>query len=159
MAKSNKNVTSVVDFKNIEVSSSAFKNGEFIPAKYTCEGENISPELSIKNIPQNTKSLALIVDDPDAPLRTWVHWIIWNMPVTHHIKENDVHGEEGLNDFQIHRYSGPCPPKGVHHYFFKVYALDDLLDLSGNITKRELEKAMSDHIIGFGELVGLYKRK
>ncbi|HVX25056.1 MAG TPA: YbhB/YbcL family Raf kinase inhibitor-like protein [Parafilimonas sp.] len=159
MAKSNKNVTSVVDFKNIEVSSSAFKNGEFIPAKYTCEGENISPELSIKNIPQNTKSLALIVDDPDAPLRTWVHWIIWNIPVTHHIKENDVHGKEGLNDFQIHRYSGPCPPKGVHHYFFKVYALDDLLDLPGNIRKGELEKAMSDHIIGFGELVGLYKRK
>lgn len=159
MAKSPKDIIGVIDFKNLKVSSPAFKNDEFIPAKYTCDGENISPVLNIEGIPQNSKSLAIIVDDPDAPLGTWVHWVVWNIPVTHHIKENIVHGEEGLNDFQIHKYSGPCPPKGVHRYFFKVYALDDLLALPGNTTKYELEKAMSEHIIGFGELIGLYKRK
>lgn len=159
MSKSNKNITSVVDFKKMEVSSPAFKDDSFIPAKFTCDGENVSPELNIDDIPQNAKSLAIIVDDPDAPLGTWVHWVVWNIPVTHHIKESSVHGEEGLNDFQIHKYNGPCPPKGVHHYFFKVYALNDLLELPPNTTKYALEKAMSEHILGFGELVGLYKRK
>lgn len=143
----------------MEVNSPAFESEGFIPSKYTCDGENVNPALDIENIPLATKSLAIIVDDPDAPLGTWVHWVVWNVPVTHHIKENTVHGEEGLNDFQMHKYRGPCPPKGVHHYFFKVYALNDLLDLPFNTTKRELEKVMSEHIIGFGELVGLYKRK
>lgn len=153
------NIISVVDFKKMKVSSPAFADDSFIPAKYTCDGENVSPQLNIENIPRNAKSLAIIVDDPDAPLGTWVHWVSWNIPVTRQIKEGGVHGEEGLNDFQIHRYSGPCPPKGIHHYFFKVYALDALLELPGNTTKYELEKAMSEHIIGFGELVGLYERK
>ena len=87
-----------------------------------------------------------------------MHWVIWDIPVTHHIKENEVYGTQGLNDFQQHRYSGPCPPSGTHSYYFKVYALDALLDLPANTKKLQLEKAMSEHIIAFGELIGLYKR-
>lgn len=158
MSMSDKNVTSVASFREIEVSSPAFKNDGFIPAKYTCDDGNISPALNIDNIPAEAKSLAIIVDDPDAPHGTWVHWVVWNIPVTHHIKENVVHGKEGLNDFRVHNYNGPCPPKSVHRYFFKVYALDDLLNLPDNTTKYELEKAMSGHVVGFGELVGLYER-
>ena len=159
MAKSHKEVISVADFKQLNVSSPAFKDADFIPTKYTCDGQNVNPSLDIGKIPAEAKSLAIIADDPDAPLGTWVHWVAWNIPVTHHIKENDVHGEEGLNDFQTRGYRGPCPPSGIHQYFFKVYALDDLLALPGHTTKYQLEKAMSEHIIGFGELVGLYKRK
>jgi Raf kinase inhibitor-like YbhB/YbcL family protein len=88
-----------------------------------------------------------------------VHWIVCNIPVTHHIKENEIHGIEGINDFQQHHYGGPCPPLGTHRYFFKVYALDALLDLTASTTKLQLERMMSEHIIGFGELVALYKRK
>lgn len=159
MAKSHKDVFGVIDFRTMKVSSPAFKSNGFIPAKYTCDGENINPALNVEGIPEKTKCLAIIMDDPDAPLGTWVHWVAWNIPVTHHIKENDLHGEEGLNDFQTRNYSGPCPPNGAHHYFFKVYALDDLLTLPGSATKHLLEKAMSEHIMAFGELVGLYKRK
>jgi len=130
-----------------------------IPATYTCEGENISPPLELAQIPTEAKSLVLIVDDPDAPGKTWVHWLVWNLPVTHHIKENEVHGTEGINDGQKHHYIRPCPPSGTHRYFFKVYALNSLLDLPANTDKTQLEKAMSKHIIGFGELIGLYKKR
>jgi Raf kinase inhibitor-like YbhB/YbcL family protein len=154
-----KHIEKAIDYKQIKVSSTAFKPDELIPAKYTCDGEDISPPLDIKDIPEEAKCLALIVDDPDAPISTWVHWVVWNIPVTHHIKENDVHGVEGMNDFIQHRYGGPCPPSGTHRYFFKIYALDALLDLPRNTKKIQLEKAMSEHIIGFGELIGLYERK
>jgi Raf kinase inhibitor-like YbhB/YbcL family protein len=147
-----------VDYKQLTVTSTAFANEGMIPLKYTCDGENISPPLDIKDIPEEATCLVLIVDDPDAPINTWVHWIVWNIPVTHHIKENEIHGIEGLNDFQQHHYGGPCPPSGIHHYFFKVYALNSLLDLHVNTKKAELEKKMSEHIIAFGELIGLYKR-
>jgi Raf kinase inhibitor-like YbhB/YbcL family protein len=153
-----KHIDKAVDYKQIDISSTAFKNGEMIPAKYTCDGINVNPPLDIKDIPEETKCLVLIADDPDAPIGTWVHWIVWNIPVTHHIKENSVHGVEGLNDFQQHRYGGPCPPSGTHRYFFKIYALNALLDLPANTKKVKLEKAMSEHIIGFGELIGLYVR-
>ena len=153
-----KDATIAIDYKQLKISSTAFQNGEMIPSKYTCDGINISPPLEIENIPKEAKCLAIIVDDPDAPIAVWVHWIVWNIPVTHHMKENKVHGEEGLNDFQNHCYMGPCPPSGTHRYFFKIYALDTLLSLPSNTRKRELEKAISEHIIGFGELVGLYKR-
>lgn len=153
-----KHIEKAVDYKQLDISSSAFSAQGMIPAKYTCDGENVNPPLDIEHIPEEAKCLALIVDDPDAPVNTWVHWLVWNIPVTHHIKENKVHGTEGLNDFQQQHYSGPCPPSGTHRYFFKVYALDALLDLPANTKKAELEKAMSLHIIGFGELIGLYTR-
>jgi Raf kinase inhibitor-like YbhB/YbcL family protein len=153
-----KHIEKAIDYKQLDISSTAFKAGEMIPAKYTCDGANINPPLDIKNIPEEAKCLALIADDPDAPIGTWVHWVVWNIPVTRHIKEDKVHGVEGINDFQKHHYGGPCPPSGTHRYFFKVYALDALLDLPDSTKKFQLEKAMSEHLIAFGELIGLYKR-
>ena len=155
----NEAATTAVDYKRIKVSSSAFEDNGMIPAKYTCEGENISPPIDIDHVPEDAISLVLIVDDPDAPKKTWVHWIVWNIPITHHIKENEIHGVEGLTDFQKNQYGGPCPPSGTHRYFFKVYALNQLLDLPPSTDKLALEKAMSEYIIGFGELIGLYKKK
>ncbi len=151
--------TRAIDYKQLKVSSSAFAHEGAIPIKYTCDGENINPPLDVKDIPEEAKCLVLIVDDPDAPIATWVHWIVWNIPVTHHIKENEIHGVQGFNDFQQHHYGGPCPPSGTHRYFFKVYALDALLDLPATAKKIQLERAMSEYIIAFGELIGLYKRK
>jgi len=130
-----------------------------IPSTYTCEGNDINPPLDIGGIPDKAHSLVLIVDDPDAPGKTWVHWLVWNIPITHHIKENSVPGEQGWNDFKRIAWGGPCPPSGTHRYFFKVYALDTLLELSSKTTKKELEQAMGEHILAFGELVGVYKRK
>ena len=153
-----KHIEKAVGYKHLNISSTVFKEDDMIPPKYTCEGANVNPPLDIISIPEDAKCLVLIVDDPDAPKGTWVHWVVWNIPVTHHVKENHVPGKEGVNDFQQHRYGGPCPPSGTHRYFFKVYALDTLLDLPANTKKTELEKAMSEHIIGFGELIGLYKR-
>lgn len=147
---------SSVLIKTIEVSSKAFKSGGLIPEKYTCDGQNINPPLDISGMPYDTKTLVLIVDDPDAPVGTWVHWLVWNIPVSRHLKENKVHGIEGVNDFQQHHYAGPCPPSGTHRYYFKIYALDDELDLPAHTNKFELEKAIKDHILGYGELVGIY---
>ncbi|MDP4283689.1 MAG: YbhB/YbcL family Raf kinase inhibitor-like protein [Bacteroidota bacterium] len=155
----NPDITSAIDYKELYISSIAFQNNGMIPLKYTCDGSNINPPLNIENIPEEAKSLTLIVDDPDAPIGTWVHWVVWNIPVTHQIKENEIHGTEGLNDFQQHHYAGPCPPpSGTHRYFFKVYALNALLDLPSGTKKPQLEKAMSEYIIAFGELIGFYKR-
>lgn len=147
-----------IDFKLLKVTSAAFGEKEFIPVKYTCDGINVNPPLDVTHIPEESKCLVIIADDPDAPGGTWVHWLQWNIPITHHIKEGDVHGVEGFNDFRQHHYGGPCPPSGTHRYFFKVYALDTLLDLPVSTTKLQLEKAMSKHIIAFGELIGLYSR-
>jgi hypothetical protein len=146
------------DIRTLNVTSEAFAPYTSIPKKYTCDGENVNPPLTIGNIPKETKSLALIVDDPDAPIRTWVHWIVWNIPPSKKIKEKCIPGIEGINDFRQHHYGAPCPPSGTHHYHFKVYALNDMLDLKKDLTRHELEKAMSPHIIAFGELVGLYKK-
>lgn len=147
-----------VDYKLLKISSAVFKADGMIPPQFTCDGENVNPPLDIKDIPEEAKCLALIVDDPDAPGGTWAHWIVWNIPVTHHIKENHIQGIEGRNDFHKNKYGGPCPPSGIHRYFFKVYALDALLDLPLNSDKAKLERTMSEHIIGFGELIGLYKK-
>jgi Raf kinase inhibitor-like YbhB/YbcL family protein len=103
--------------------------------------------------------LAIIVDDPDAPIGTWSHWLTWNIPITHTVRENHQHGEEGLNDFLENRYDGPCPHAGLHHYHFKVYALDAQMILPGRTRQRDLEKAMAGHILAYGELIGTYKRK
>ncbi len=154
-----KHLLKEVRFKLLKITSSAFGDNELIPAQYTCDEKNISPPLSIEHVPVDAKSLALIVDDPDAPGGIWVHWIVWNIPVTQHLQENIVHGEEGLNDFQQYHYGGPCPPSGTHRYFFKVYALDTILHLPASTNKLQLEKAMSEHIIAFGEIIGLYKKQ
>jgi Raf kinase inhibitor-like YbhB/YbcL family protein len=140
------------------VMSSAFKNNGLIPRMYTCDGEDVNPPLTIDGLPQGTKSLVLIVDDPDAPMGNWQHWNVWNIPPTNKIDENIVPGIEGLNDFGKHSYGGPCPPSGTHRYFFKVYALDIEISLPINSRKKHVEKAMSKHILAKGELVGLYKR-
>lgn len=144
--------------KALKVSSEAFEHRGYISPKYTCDGENVNPPLSISNIPKETKSLALIVEDPDAPIRPWVHWIVWNISPTKKIKENFIPGDEGINDFGNNHFGGPCPPSGTHNYYFKVYALDTLLELNPSTTKNNLEKAFAQHIIGFGEVIGLYKR-
>jgi Raf kinase inhibitor-like YbhB/YbcL family protein len=145
----------------LKITSSAFEHNGTIPARYTCDGADINPPLHVSNTPSGTKSLALIVDDPDAPMGTWVHWVAWNIdPATSEIKENTVPAGamEGMNDFRKHNYGGPCPPSGTHRYFFKIYALDTRLDPDSNADKAALEKAMKGHILGQAELMGKYKR-
>jgi len=145
----------------LQITSTAFQNNGHIPRQYTCDGKDINPPLMIANCPQGTRSIALICDDPDAPVGIWVHWVIWNIdPGVKEIKENTVPqgAVEGMNDFRKHAYGGPCPPSGTHRYFFKVYALDTMLNISPNASKADLEKAMKGHILGEGQLIGLYKR-
>lgn len=148
-----------VHYRQLTISSPAFQNNEMIPAKYTCDGLNISPPLDIEQIPKDAKSFVLIVDDPDAANGPFVHWIVWNIPVKHHLHENEVHGIEGLNDSNQHHYSGPCPPRGTHRYYFKIYALDSLLELPPDTRKETLEQTMSEYIVAFGELIGIYQRQ
>lgn len=143
----------------MKLTSPAFKNNGFIPERFTCNKGNISPELSLENIPELTKTLALIVDDPDAPSGDWVHWVVYNIPVVKRIEEGSIPGVLGKNDFGEQGYTGPCPPSGTHRYFFKAYALDISLDLEGKADKKTLEKAMQGHILGKAELVGLYENK
>lgn len=141
------------------VKSPAFRHNDSIPSKYTCTGGNINPPISIGLIPQNTKSFALIMYDPDAPLGTFDHWIMWNIPPKRSIDENTAPGVQGRNGRKENKYTGPCPPSGTHRYHFKVYALDTNLDLKEGAGKKELEEAMEGHIISSGELVGLYKKQ
>jgi Raf kinase inhibitor-like YbhB/YbcL family protein len=147
----------------ITVSSNAFKSNSLIPSRYTCDGENISPQLSWSKGPEGTRSYALICDDPDAPSKVWVHWIIYNIPAAiHEIPEKAavIQGAKyGKTDSGKTVYGGPCPPSGTHHYHFKVYALDSELNLPAGASKQELESAMKAHILAQGELVGLYARK
>lgn len=146
--------------KELTVKSSAFEHNGLIPRKYTCDGEDVNPPLTIEDIPEGTKSLALIIDDPDAPMGTWDHWIVWNIPpASNEIRENSVPGVEGMNDFKKHSYGGPCPPGGTHRYFFKVYALNAKLIIGANSRKKDLEKATQGHILAKGELIGRYSRK
>jgi hypothetical protein len=146
----------------LKISSPAFKDKELIPAKYTCDGQDVSPPLAIEGVPADAKSLALIMDDPDAPRGTWVHWVVWNIdPKTSEIRENAAPPgvRQGVNDFRTKKYGGPCPPSGTHRYFFKLYALDATLNLGPDTTKAALEAAMKGHILVQAETVGLYKRK
>lgn len=147
---------------NMKITSSAFGNNEKIPKKFTCDGENINPPLTISEVPENTKGLALIVDDPDAPGKVWVHWTVWNIsPETHEILENSVPQGvmQGTTDFGKPGFGGPCPPSGTHRYFFKLYALDTTLQLPSSATKAEVEALMSGHILSQTELIGLYSRR
>jgi Raf kinase inhibitor-like YbhB/YbcL family protein len=140
------------------ITSPAFQNNGTIPKKYTCDGEDINPPLRIEKIPEGSRSLVIIFDDPDAPRGTWVHWVVWNISPTEEIKEDNVPGIEGINDFNRHAYGGPCPPSGTHRYFFKIYALDDELDLDSNSRKGDILKAIEGRIIAKGEIIGLYSR-
>ena len=145
----------------MEIKSPVFENNEMIPAKYTCDGEDINPCLEILGIPAGTKSLALVIDDPDASTGMWDHWTVWNInPKENLIKENSVpsEAEEGMNDFQKTSYGGPCPHQGKHRYFFKVYALDIAIDLNSSARKKDLEKAMKGHILESAQIIGLYQR-
>ncbi len=147
--------------ENMKIKSAAFSENQMIPQKYTCQGEDVNPSLSIENIPPGAGSVVLIVDDPDAPMGTWVHWVVYNIPAkpTVEIKENSIPGSQVRNDFGKDSYGGPCPPSGTHRYFFKAYALDGMLSFQespGN--KRDLEMAMDGHILAKAELIGLYKK-
>lgn len=150
----------------IKISSTAFQDGGLIPAKYTCDGANISPPLAWSGLPLTTKSVALIVDDPDAPGRTWVHWVVYDLPAGNkQLAENlatqetiSGGGKQGTNDFRKIGYGGPCPPSGTHRYFFKLYALDVEKILIPVATKEDLIKAMEGHILDQGELMGKYQR-
>ncbi|HXA01266.1 MAG TPA: YbhB/YbcL family Raf kinase inhibitor-like protein [Cytophagaceae bacterium] len=143
----------------LKISSEAFENNEYIPLIYTCEGKNINPPLRIQNIPVDTESLAIIVDDPDAPAGIFTHWMVWNIYPTSVIEENSFpEGTEGINDYTETKYMGPCPPSGTHRYFFKVYALDAMLDIEKISTKANLERVMQEHILAYGELIGLYQK-
>jgi len=145
----------------LKITSPAFQDNGTIPRQYTCDGEDINPPLMIANIPQETKSIALICDDPDASTGMWVHWVLWNIdPSMEEIAENAVPpgAVEGMNDFGRHSYGGPCPPSGTHRYFFKVYALDTMLDIRPDSQKTDLEQAMKGHILAEGQIIGLYKR-
>ncbi len=153
--------------KNLVVESPAFKNMGYIPKKYTCDGEDISPPLILKNLSKDAKSIVIIVEDPDAPLGTFTHWIIWNIRPMKNIPENIPKKEvvldgayQGLNDFRKIGYNGPCPPKGdkPHRYFFKVYVLNRVLDLKPPVNKEKLLKEVKKYTIQYGELVGIYKR-
>ena len=144
---------------NMKLTSSAFSHNQMIPKKYTCEGNDVSPPLTIDGIPDGAKSLALIVDDPDAPMGTWVHWVVFDIPIVNQIAEDTIPGKQGHNDFGKKDYGGPCPPSGTHRYFHKIYALDTTLNLKEGITKKALEKAMQGHILDKAELIGLYKKE
>jgi Raf kinase inhibitor-like YbhB/YbcL family protein len=145
----------------MNITSTAFKHNENIPATYTCDGSDHIPPLAFSEVPTNTKSFVLIVDDPDAPARTFTHWLIYNIPsTTIQILENEVpqNSLQGINDFGTTKYGGPCPRTGIHRYFFKLYALDVLLNLPEGAKKQELEDAIEGHILESSKLIGLYKR-
>ena len=146
----------------MKISSSAVSHNQSIPAKYTCDGENINPPLQIVDVSSAAKSLVLISDDPDAPMGTWVHWTAWNIsPEIKEIAENSVPigAVEGMTSFGDKGYGGPCPPSGTHRYFFKLYALDSILDLPTSAKAADIEKAMKGHILDKTEFIGLYKRQ
>jgi Raf kinase inhibitor-like YbhB/YbcL family protein len=149
----------IVGTPTLTVKSPAFAHNDFVPSKYTCDGENINPELIIKDLPANARTLALVMEDPDAPRGTFDHWVMWNIPVSEKIKENSAPGLQGKNSTGESKYTGPCPPAGTHHYHFKVYALDTELKLEKNSDKTTLMKTMEGHIIAQGEIIGVYKRK
>src|SRR6516225_9727459 len=147
---------------SLSVTSPAFQAGGDIPAKFTCNGANVNPELKINGVPSEAKSLVLIVDDTDAPRGLFTHWIVWNIdPKTSDIRENSAPagGIQGTNDFGKRNYGGPCPPSGTHRYFFKILALDTKLDLKASARRAELDAAMHGHTLAQGDLMARYAHK
>jgi Raf kinase inhibitor-like YbhB/YbcL family protein len=157
--------TSVGDV-TMKLTSSAFADGGMIPVKYTCDGPNISPPLTWVDVPAGAAALALICDDPDAPAGTWAHWVAFNLPpVTGALLEGvpqdktlKMGGIQGTNSWRRIGFGGPCPPSGTHRYFFKLYALDDMLALASNATAKDVRAAMKGHILAEAQLMGRYKR-
>jgi len=151
------------DMGDLDVSSPAFGEGGEIPVKYTCDGDDTNPEIRAGNVPEDAQTLAVIVDDPDAPVGTFVHWVVFNIPAKENVipegfKPDDL-VVEGKNDFGNNGYGGPCPPSGEHRYFFKVYALSGSLDLAPGASKEDVEEAMTGKVLSQGALVGVYSRK
>jgi hypothetical protein len=150
----------------MKLSSPAFADGAVIPMRYTCTGDDVSPPLAWSDTPAGAKSVALIVDDPDAPVGTWVHWVAFNLPVTagglpegiKDAKQLPSGGTQGTNSWRRIGYGGPCPPSGTHRYFFKLYALDTTLSLGNNATAKDLQAAMKGHILAESQLMGRFKR-
>jgi Raf kinase inhibitor-like YbhB/YbcL family protein len=152
----------ILRMETLTISSPVFNHGEAIPVRFSCDGTDASPPLVIGKIPPTARSLALIMDDPDAPVGTWVHWVVWNIPVqTREIPENSLpHGAiQGRNDWKRNSYGGPCPPSGTHRYYFRLFALDTSLQLTSSTTKADLERAMQGHVLARGELMGIYRRR
>lgn len=147
----------------MKITSTAFQNNSLIPTEYTCDGKNINPPLTIAEVPENTKSLAIIVEDPDAPVKTnFTHWVLFNIsPETQEILENSIPpgSLQGNNDFGEASYKGPCPPKGIHHYIFTLYALDKYLDVLEGTTKEQVLDNMQGHIIESTHLIGIYSKE
>ncbi len=151
----------------MEIRSPAFVQGAPIPSKFTCDGADVSPPLTLSAAPAKTGSLALIVDDPDAPMGTWVHWVAWNIPAgATALRENLAKqaalpdgARQGINDFGRAGYGGPCPPSGTHRYVFRLYALDTTLDLPAGTTRKNLEAGMQGHVLAKAELMGTYARR
>jgi len=146
----------------MKITSSAFQEGGNIPSKFTCDGADVNPALRFEGAPAEAKSLALIVDDPDAPSGLFTHWLAWNIdPKTTDVAENSAPAKavQGTNDFPKTGYGGPCPPSGTHRYFFKIFALDQMLDLKAGAKRAEVDAAMRGHVIAQGELMGRYSKQ
>jgi Raf kinase inhibitor-like YbhB/YbcL family protein len=151
----------------MKVESSAFSEGGLMSARFSCDGEDISPLLTWKEAPAGTRSFALICDDPDAPMGTWIHWVIYNIPGNAMQLEENIppHKElsngtmQGTNSWSRIGYGGPCPPSGTHRYFFKLYALDTMIELKPGVNKDQLFRAMAGHILAEAQLIGKYKRQ
>jgi len=140
------------------ITSPAFENEAFLPSKYTCEGENVNPPLEISGIPAGTLSLALVVEDLDAPDGIFDHWLVWNIQTENSIAENSVPGVQGENSFGTKQYRGPCPPSGIHRYYFKIFALNTTLNIGEGAKKIKLLEAMKGHILTLNELIGKYQQ-
>ncbi|MBU0906804.1 MAG: YbhB/YbcL family Raf kinase inhibitor-like protein [Nanoarchaeota archaeon] len=146
----------------LKLISPGFNNNDRIPQKYTCQGENISPPLEISGIPKRTKSLVLTLEDPDAPLKTWTHWIVYNLPPENiSLAENSLPEEamQGENSWEESNYGGPCPPSGEHHYILNLYALDKTLEFSRTPKKSDIESSMRNHVLDHAQLTGIYSKE
>jgi Raf kinase inhibitor-like YbhB/YbcL family protein len=142
----------------MKITSPEFEHNGIIPKKFACNGEDINPELDIKDIPEKAETLVLIMDDPDAPIGVWTHWVVFNIPVTNSISENSAPGTQAMTNSGKADYHGPCPPSGTHRYFFKVFAVDKTIDLQPACSRKDVENAMAGHIVDKAELIGLYSR-
>jgi hypothetical protein len=143
----------------MKISSPDFQDNGYIPRRLTCDEDGVSPALIIEGVPGEARSLALVVDDPDAPAGTFVHWVVFDIPLVSKIEENSIPGKQGKNTTGKQNYASPCPPSGTHRYFFKLYALDTVLNLEAGVSKGALEKAMQGHILEKAQLIGLCQRK
>ncbi len=160
-------IVSAKGVTKMKISSSAFGHEEKIPSRYTCDSQDVSPPLAWEQVPAEAKSLVLICDDPDAPMGTWVHWVFYDIPPSlaglpekiAPVERPDIGGVQGKNDFGRPGYGGPCPPSGTHRYFFKLYALDTVLNLPPGRTKKQVLQAMEGHVLAEAVLMGTYSRR